>query len=209
MPRSADVAKRLKLTQQLSSLPPPQLSQIIFALDIPPENVPADAAAPGDRVTALLSWAESGIGCGLPIVEQVLGEILGEHTPETDAADTSAKTTRIFISYRSQTPDQGLAQSFYQALSAAGHQAFLAESSIKLGEQWAQRILQELEQSDYFLLLLSPQSVTSEMVMGEVQRAKELQEERGQQRPIILPVRVKFALSSPLTYILRGYLDRI
>ncbi|MEM6434713.1 MAG: AAA-like domain-containing protein [Cyanobacteria bacterium P01_D01_bin.115] len=209
MPRSADVAKRLKLTQQLSSLPPPQLSQIIFALDIPPENVPADAAAPGDRVTTLLSWAESSIGCGLPIVEQVLGEILGEHTLEADVADTPAKTTRIFISYRSQTPDQGLAQSFYQSLSAAGHQAFLAESSIKLGEQWAQRILQELEQSDYFLLLLSPQSVTSEMVMGEVQRARELQEERGQQRPIILPVRVKFALSSPLTYILRGYLDRI
>ena len=206
MTRSSDVAKRLRLTQQLSSLPQPQLSQIIFALRVPSENVPAEAAAPGDRVSALLSWAESGIGCGLPALEQVLDEILSE-PQEKGWADSDQ--TRIFISYRSQSPDQDLAQTFYQTLRAAGHYAFLAESSIHLGERWAQRILQELEQSDYLLLLLSPQSVTSEMVMGEVQRAKELQEERGQQRPIILPMRIKFPLSSPLTYTLRGYLNQI
>ncbi|WP_346292273.1 AAA-like domain-containing protein [Sphaerothrix gracilis] len=116
---------------------------------------------------------------------------------------------RVFISYRAQDPDQGLAQTFYQELMAAGHQPFLAGSSIQLGELWAQRILQELERSDYFLLLLSPQSVVSEMVMAEVQRAKELQEERSEQRPIILPIRVSFPLDSPLTYALRGYLNRI
>lgn len=121
----------------------------------------------------------------------------------------SERTTRVFISYRAQEPDRDLAQTFYQELCAAGYQTFLAESSIQWGEQWAQRILHELEQSDYFLLLLSPQSVTSEMVMGEVQRAKELQEERQEQRPIILPIRVKFSLKSPLNYVLRGYLSRI
>ena len=125
------------------------------------------------------------------------------------SASAAADSARVFISYRAQDPDQNLAQTFYQELFAAGHQPFLAGSSIQLGELWAQRILQELEQSDYFLLLLSPQSVTSEMVMDELQRAKELQEERGEQRPIVLPIRVNFCLDSPLTYALRGYLNRI
>ncbi|MDJ0708397.1 MAG: AAA-like domain-containing protein [Leptolyngbyaceae cyanobacterium MO_188.B28] len=125
------------------------------------------------------------------------------------SASALGRSARVFISYRAQDPDQTLAQTFYQELFAADCQPFLAGSSIQLGELWAQRILQELGQSDYFLLLLSPQSVTSEMVMDEVQHAKELQEERGEQRPIILPIRVNFSLESPLTYALRGYLDRI
>jgi hypothetical protein len=201
-----DFSQRLKLNQRLSSLPAPQLNQVIFALKLPPENAPASSAATGERVTALLEWAESGIGCGLAAVEEMLQEIAPE--PQT-ATPANVSGTRVFISYRAQEPDQGLAQTLYQELVAAGHEPFLAGSSIQLGELWAQRILRELDQSDYFLLLLSPQSVTSEMVMDEVKHAKELQEERGKQRPIILPIRVQFALESPLTYSLRGYLDRI
>jgi len=66
------------------------------------------------------------------MVRQVLGEILGEQTLEPEDAATATKQKQIFISYRSQLPDQTLAQTFYQALSAAGYRAFLAESSIKL-----------------------------------------------------------------------------
>lgn len=145
----------------------------------------------------------------------IQAENIPEHlTPVIQAVDRDALTakpkgSKVFISYRAQDPDQGLAQQFYQALFTAGHEPFLAGSSIQLGEHWAQRILQELANSDYFLLLLSPQSVTSEMVMEEVRRAKELQEERGTQRPVILPIRVNFALNSPLTYALRGYLNQI
>ncbi|MEO1125673.1 MAG: AAA-like domain-containing protein [Cyanobacteria bacterium J06639_16] len=144
----------------------------------------------------------------------IQAEAIPEHLTPVIKAGTKGvlpgvTSARVFISYRAQDPDQGLAQTFYQELLAAGHAPFLAGSSLQLGELWAQRILKELEQSDYFLLLLSPQSVTSEMVMDEVQHAKELQEERGEQRPIILPIRVKFSLDSPLTYNLRGYLNRI
>ncbi|MEH2094757.1 AAA-like domain-containing protein [Nostoc sp.] len=121
----------------------------------------------------------------------------------------NSDSTKVFISYRSQDPDLSLAQYFYEAIKAAGHEAFMAGESIRLGENWPQRIDTELERCDYFLLLLSPQSATSEMVTEEVRRAKQLQDLRPEHKPVILPIRVNFPLSSPLNYDLRGYLSQI
>jgi len=125
------------------------------------------------------------------------------------SAELGVKVARVFISYRSQEPDWKLAQQFHDALEAAGHDAFMAGESIRLGENWPQRIDAELETCDYFLLLLSPQSALSEMVTEEVRRAKQLRNSRPERRPVILPVRVNFPLSSPLNYDLRGYLQQI
>ncbi|MDX2215666.1 MAG: toll/interleukin-1 receptor domain-containing protein [Oculatellaceae cyanobacterium bins.114] len=113
------------------------------------------------------------------------------------------------MSYRSQEPDQGLAQQFYDALKTAGHEAFMAGESIRLGENWAERVDAELEQCDFFLLLLSEQSAVSEMVTEEVRRAKQLRDSRGDRRPVMLPIRLSFPMNSPLNYDLRGYLQRI
>ncbi|NES23678.1 MAG: TIR domain-containing protein [Symploca sp. SIO3E6] len=116
---------------------------------------------------------------------------------------------RVFISYRAQEPDFSLAEQFYQALNAAGHEVFIAGGSIKLGENWPQRIETELKQCDYLLLLLSEPSATSEMVTEEVRRAKELRDAHPEGKPVILPIRVNFPLNVPLNYNLRGYLDQI
>ncbi len=64
------------------------------------------------------------------------------HSPGTSA--------KVFISYRTKDPDLSLAQEFYRALRVAGHEVFLAGESIRLGEDWSERIDQELEQCDYF-----------------------------------------------------------
>lgn len=119
------------------------------------------------------------------------------------------QSTRVFISYRSQDPDLSLAQQFYEALTDAGHEVFMAGNSIRLGENWPQRIDRELKQCDYFVLLLSPQSACSEMVAEEVRRLKELRDAHPEHQPVILPIRVNFPLSSPLNYNLRGYLNQI
>ena len=134
--------------------------------------------------------------------------------PQPDNIDRNArgldtKGKRIFISYRDQAPDKTLAQEFHDVLTAAGHTPFMAETSIKLGETWAQRIREELAESDYLLLLLSPQSATSEMVTEEVRRAKALRTSRQDDRPVILPIRVQFPMDDPLNYDLRGYLQKI
>ncbi len=125
------------------------------------------------------------------------------------AVSPSNGTTRVFISYRSQSPDRELTQQFFEALTAARHEAFMAGESIRLGESWPQRIDAELERSDYFLLLLSEQSAVSEMVTEEVRWAKQLRESRADRRPTILPIRVNFPMNSPLNYALRGYLQNI
>ena len=86
---------------------------------------------------------------------------------------------RVFISYRSKDPDQRLAKEFYGALKEVGHEPFLAAATIRLGENWVEKIDSALEGSDYLLLLLSEQSATSEMVTEEVRRAKELREKKS------------------------------
>jgi serine/threonine-protein kinase len=138
--------------------------------------------------------------------------------PTVPPLEPTGQRARVFISYRSQDPDLTLAQQFYEGLKAAGHEAFMAGESIRLGENWPERIDRELERCDYFLLLLSEKSATSEMVTEEVRRARELRDlpkaaalryRRSEHKPIILPIRVNFPIDSPLNYDLRGYLQRI
>ena len=122
---------------------------------------------------------------------------------------TAIRSQQVFISYRNKPPDLDLARQLHKTLDAAGHSVFMASESIRLGENWSQRVQNELESCDYFLLLLSPQSVSSEMVTEEIRVARQLRDLRDNQRPTILPVRVNFPASSPLNYDQRGYLNQI
>jgi hypothetical protein len=70
------IQKRLALFKLLSSLPGPQFEQVVFALSPPAGNVPPNSAPQGQRVPALLTWAESPIGCGLATLEDVVNAIL-------------------------------------------------------------------------------------------------------------------------------------
>ncbi|MGD1897549.1 MAG: AAA-like domain-containing protein [Phormidesmis sp.] len=128
---------------------------------------------------------------------------------QSETAEQAPEPKRIFISYRDQSPDTDLAQQFFQTLRAEGHLPFMAGESIELGEPWAKRISAELDQCDYMLLLLSPQSATSEMVTEEVRRAKRLRDQCDNNRPAILPIRINLPLDDPLNYDLRGYLQQI
>ncbi|HBB35956.1 MAG TPA: molecular chaperone Tir [Cyanobacteria bacterium UBA9273] len=160
-------------------------------------------------VMAAYDNKEGALAVPLTTVQEkwpTLGQLLA---PQISTHLSSSQSRRVFISYRSQDPDLSLAQEFYEALKAAGHQPFMAGASIRLGEDWPQRIDRELAECDYFLLLLSSQSATSEMVTEEVRRARELRDRRPEAKPAILPIRVNFPLASPLNYDLRGYLQRI
>ncbi|MEJ6486294.1 AAA-like domain-containing protein [Nostoc punctiforme UO1] len=163
------------------------------------ERAAAKAAFIIPTQVLVTAWSELG--------EQVLS--IETVQQQWSTVKPASESVRVFISYRSQDPDLTLAQKFYEALKESGHEAFMAGESIRLGENWPERIDRELEQSDYFLLLLSPKSATSEMVTEEVRRAKQLQDLRPDKKPVILPIRVNFPLNSPLNYDLRGYLQRI
>lgn len=118
-------------------------------------------------------------------------------------------TARVFISYRAKDPDRALAHQFFQALTEAGHNPFLAEESIRWGENWAEVIDEKLKNSDYFLLLLSRGAGESEMVIEEVRRGRQLQQTSADGRPHILPLRVMLSMNEPLCYDLDSYIGRI
>ncbi len=58
---------------------------------------------------------------------------------------------QVFMSYREQDPDRALALEFSRILRDRGHQPFLAEEDIRLGQDWPERIDRASSEADYFL----------------------------------------------------------
>ena len=98
------------------------------------------------------------------------------------------RIAKIFISTSHQEPDLTLAKKFAKELQRMGHKVFLAKNNIAIGEKWQERLDYELNECNYMLLLLSKNSIESEMVYEEVKRIKERQ--NGSSHPLILPIRV-------------------
>ena len=67
---------RLALFRLLSNLPGPTFDAIVYALNVPPSLLPPAVAAQGQRVPALLNWAESPVGCGLSELEAVVDAVI-------------------------------------------------------------------------------------------------------------------------------------
>jgi len=93
---------------------------------------------------------------------------LSDNLPQNEVSDFKAK---IFISHHPQC--DRLAIQLQQSLTAAGHNVEMQAKS--------------LHYSDYFLLLLSPTTAISEIVLETVQLARELHDNTPQ-KPAILPI---------------------
>ena len=89
-------------------------------------------------------------------------------------------------------------QQLHQALSAGGHEVFFINNSSDSGSY--------LKRCDYLLLLISEKSPLSEMVLEQVQLAKELHNLTAH-KPAILPILVE--LNTPLSFDLLNYLEGI
>ncbi|MEM9165170.1 MAG: AAA-like domain-containing protein, partial [Cyanobacteria bacterium P01_F01_bin.4] len=115
------------------------------------------------------------------------------------------ETARIFISYkRDLAPDEPVALALYEALGQQ-HNIFIDQTML-VGTRWAEQIEAEIRQADALIVLLSEQSVQSEMVQQEIALAHEIAEDNGG-KPQILPVRL--AYREPFQYPLGVYLDPI
>jgi serine/threonine-protein kinase len=114
---------------------------------------------------------------------------------------------KIFISTAHREPDISIASEFAKELNALGYRTFLAKTDIPMGKDWLSEIHNELEACDYLLLLLSKNSLASEMVLEEVQKIKELQ--RGSDFPAILPVRINLPFDYNINYALLKQIDKI
>ena len=116
----------------------------------------------------------------------------------------SGVQSRIFISYkRGVSPDESVALAVFQALSQ-DYDVFI-DQTMSVGTPWAERIEQELRRSDFLISFLTANSVSSEMVRGEIETAYQLGKQQG--KPVLLPVRL--AYRDPFTYPLSAYLNGI
>ncbi len=119
-------------------------------------------------------------------------------------AGIEAVATRIFISYEHNAePDNRVADAVRAAL-APKHNVSVAAVGL-VGTRWIEQLESDLAASHFLIVLLSENSVFSEMVLGEIELASRLSSERGG-GPVILPVRLAYrqALSYPLSEHLRG-----
>jgi len=109
---------------------------------------------------------------------------------------------RFFISYRRKPDsDRTLAHFLHDELKQAGHEVFI-DVDIPVGTNWAVEIEQRIEWCDFLVVLLSAESVESEMVQGEVRLAHHRRRPDG--RPRVLPIRVRY--DGPLNYELDCYI---
>lgn len=72
----SEILNRITLFQTLSALAGAQFECILFALQTSAGIIPDSNSAQGNRVSALLNWAEGPGGCGLERVVAVLDSVL-------------------------------------------------------------------------------------------------------------------------------------
>lgn len=111
--------------------------------------------------------------------------------------------SKCFISCRHVDPDQQLAQFLQKYLEEHGHEVFI-DTGTQVGVKWVEEIERHIKSAEFFILLLSKNSIRSDMVRQEIKLAYQLSAKRHG-RYKILPVRVDFAGALP--YDLASYLD--
>lgn len=128
-----------------------------------------------------------------------------EPSSNSGKAGTNPRSPRVFISYkRNAEPDEAVAHRIFEALCTECH--VFIDQLMPVGTIWAERIENEIRSCDFFVILLSPLSIHSEMVKGEIEKAHQYLKEH-KDRPSILPV--SLALKEALPYSLGPYLNHI
>lgn len=119
--------------------------------------------------------------------------------------DSIVQPRRFFISYRRRASDDArLAGLLSEALRGAGHEVFI-DIDIPLGTDWSAEITRRIQWCDYLVVLLSEDSVDSEMVQGEIRLARQYRRADGS--PFIFPVRLGY--EGALDYELTSYIGRL
>lgn len=103
--------------------------------------------------------------------------------------------SKLFISY--SRSDRDTVDQLISQLEAAGHPVWVDREGIRGGEQWRQIIVEAIEKSDAFLLVLSENSITSDHVRAEIDLAKEARKRLipVNLQPVEVPSTMKYQLA--------------
>jgi hypothetical protein len=110
---------------------------------------------------------------------------------------------RAFISYkRDADQDHSLALYLDRFLNDRRIETFI-DQKLKVGMAWVEEIYDQIAHSDFLIVLLSPASMGSDMVLEEVKFADQQRRQTG--LPRILPIRLAFVGALP--YELEQYIQ--
>ncbi len=182
------------VSQSVLTVPPEAERIIIRCLS----KDPADRFDSAEDMLAALYRARSAL------TQSSLSELQGTTPRAGTETLTESPPARLFISYkRGVSPDESLANEIHDAL-ATDREVFI-DKQMQIGSRWVEQIERELVRSDFLIVLLSSESVHSEMVLGEIELARRVAATRG--KPLILPIRV--TNSRPFEYPLSAYLNAV
>ena len=103
---------------------------------------------------------------------------------------------QVFISYRHVSPAQEFAYFLADYLKRCGLAVFV-DTHLIIGDRWVEQIEAHIKSAQFFVALLSAESIRSDMVRQEVEFAHQLRYVK------ILPVRIAF--EGALPYDLASY----
>lgn len=165
--------------------------ELVFDLGLEHDNIPG--ATKLERIIALIHKLDSNNQLSKLI------ERCHHHRPKV----VWTYQAKLFIAYkRLALQDQKLATHIFDTLTSFGHSVFI-DQNMRTGEEWLDRIDSEIQTSDFLVVLLSEDSIDSEMVRSEIFRAKDYQKAQG--RPRVLPIRVAF--EGMLPYAIASFLN--
>jgi tetratricopeptide (TPR) repeat protein len=167
---TANTAQRLALYQKLVNLPPPQFEQVLFSLQPPSGNVPPFPAAQGDRVSALLTWAESNIGCGLDQVEATYTLVIdpeAAHRPPAPVFNLPFPRNPFFTGREDQL------EAIHLALTSRGRAALSGLGGIGKTQTALEYAYRHQSEYDHVFWVRAEQE--TELITGYVALAKALQ----------------------------------
>ncbi|MBL7784171.1 MAG: AAA-like domain-containing protein [Saprospiraceae bacterium] len=114
----------------------------------------------------------------------------------------------IYISHSSRSEDDIMLVNYIaESLQADGLNVFHSDTTSDIGKEWADQIDEALNICDYFILVISNESMLSDMVLEEVRRAKKQKDLN--QKPEIIPIRLKVPANLELPYTLSAYIPPI
>jgi serine/threonine protein kinase len=190
---------RVKPQDLRPSLPAVAEAAILRALSFSPLTRYRRARDFGDE----LSWALSAEGQMANSIYDIPTRRLPQppSVPLQPVTDTSENrpakaAAHIALLYkRHAQPDEQILKMLEAEFRAQGYEVFI-DRHMSIGVEWAQEIKRQVRGAEAVIPLLSSASVSSEMLIYEVQTAYEAaQEQNG--RPRLLPVRINFEEALP------------
>lgn len=186
---------RVKPADLRPSLPERAQDLILNALAFDPKDRPGRAKDFAEALArALASNDVTSTGTWLPAGPS------GQQAPESRRPNSitvdlsrvpAPAPMRIMLLYKREAqPDEQVLRLVETHLTNNGHKVFI-DRHLTIGIEWAKEIARQIRSADAIIALLSPASISSEMLAYEVQTAHEAaQQQRG--KPRLLPLRVNF-----------------